>query len=169
MLISAAGQGASRLHAMAAAAALLVVLGMPQPGLLAQGLDAEGAIDTIVGSEVTTGEEQAADDEQRILEAIDNTAANVSEVRRRFSLDAVEIVFLPDLAQASGTAVDAALEENREAITELQQAIEGSAMFYHAVDSRRIMLRDVIALEFDDANGVTIFAKGTDPARNNPG
>ena len=63
----------------------------------------------------------------------------------------------------SDPVLDAALEDSRAELLELQQAIEGSAMFYHAVDSRRILLRDIVGLEFDDANGVTIFVAGADP------
>jgi len=127
----------------------------------AQGLDADGAIDTIVGSEITTGEKQAAADEGRIIAAIEKTQANVAEVRKKFSLDAVEIVFLSDLGEDSD--VDAKLEELEPRIAELREAIEGSAMFYHAINSNRIMLRDIVALEFDDDNGVTIFVAGTQP------
>lgn len=130
---------------------------------MAQGLDAEGAIDTIVGSDVTTGEERAAADEQRIVAAIENSAPAAAEVRRKFSLDRVEIVFLPDLDDGE-TEVEAKLEEFAPQVTELRESIQGSAMFYHAVDSRSVALNDVVALEFDGDNGVTIFVRGRDPS-----
>jgi hypothetical protein len=75
--------------------------------------------------------------------------------------DKVEIVFLPDLDE-QGSDVRAMLDERRDELLELQQAIEGSAMFYHAVDSRRILLRDIVGLEFEN-NDVTIFVAGSDP------
>jgi hypothetical protein len=136
----------------------------PPAVAMAQGLDSEQAIDTIIGSDVQTGEEDAAADADRILAAIEQTAANTAEVRRKFSLDRLEIVFLPDLAEGD-EVIDAAIAENQAEITEMQEAIEGSAMFYHAVDSRNVMTRDIIAMEFDDENGVTIFARGADPQR----
>jgi hypothetical protein len=126
-----------------------------------QGLDSEGAIDTIVGSDVVTGEEAVGDDQERIMAAIEQTLPNAAEVRRKFTLDKVEIVFLPDLDE-QGSDVRAMLDERRDELLELQQAIEGSAMFYHAVDSRRILLRDIVGLEFEN-NDVTIFVAGSDP------
>jgi hypothetical protein len=147
------------IHAMAAAAFLFA--SAPNVALMAQGLDAEGAIDTIVGSDVRTAEEAAADDQDRLLGAIGNTSANISEVRKKFSLDAMEIIFLPDLAEQD--AVAAKIAETEQLIVELRQAIEGSAMFYHAVNSKGVLLRDIVALEFDDDNGVTIFVSGTSP------
>lgn len=144
---------------------LLLLIAMLFAGAVtsfAQGLDKEGAIDTIVGSDVTTGEEAATKDEGRIIDAIENASQAAATVRRKFSLDRVEIVFIPDLNDED-TDVEAKLLEYKPQITELRESIQGSAMFYHAVDSRSVMLTDVIALEFDDQNGVTIFVRGKKP------
>lgn len=137
----------------------LVALGGPA---MTQGLDAEGAIDTIVGSDVTTGEEKASNDEARIVAAIENSSTAAAAVRRKFSLDKVEIVYIPDVDDAE-TSLEAKLEQYKPQVNELRESIQGSAMFYHAIDSRSIMLTDVIAVEFDDANGVTIFVSGEKP------
>lgn len=151
-----------RLHAAIATAFLIV--SAPDAALLAQGLESEEAIDTIVGSEVVTDEERAAADEQRILKAIENTAANIAEVRKKVSLDKVEIVFLPDLGEEK-TTVETRMEEYQDEIADLRKEIEGSAMLYHAIDSRDVLVRDLVALEFDDANGVTIFVSGEEPGQ----
>ena len=37
-------------------------------------------------------------------------------------------------------------------------------MLFHAIDSRQILPRDVLAVEFDDTNGVVIFAAAQKPA-----
>lgn len=147
------------LCAVMASAMLLVA--PPNMAIMAQGLDAEGAIDAIVGSDVTTGEDEAAQAQERLVAAIENTSDNTAEVRRKFTLDQVEIVFLPDLGHGE-TAVDDTLDEYQDQIMELRQAIEGSAMFYHAIDSRRILLRNVVALEFDNDN-VVVFVQGERP------
>lgn len=152
--------GLIHLHAVTAAALLL--MSTPHMHLMAQGLDTEGAIDTIVGSDVTTGEERAAADEARIVAAIENSSAAAAEVRKKFSLDRVEIIFLPDIGEEK-TEVEAKLAEFEPQLTELRESIQGSAMFYHAVDSRSIMLNNIVALEFDDDNGVTIFVAGEKP------
>lgn len=148
------------LHAIFAAAFLFASI--PNVALLAQGLDAEGAIDTIVGSDVTTEKAETAADEDRIVAAIEKSSDNASDVRKRFSIDNVDIVFLPDFGEAE-TAVEAKLEELKGSVVELREAIQGSAIFYHAIDSRSILLTDIVALEFDDENGVTIFVAGDEP------
>lgn len=148
------------LYVAMASAVLLVA--PPSMAVMAQGLDADGAIDAIVGSDVSTGEDEAAQDEERIIAAIENTSQSTAEVRRKFTLDRVEIVFLPDLGQGD-TNVEAAMEEYNDQIMELRQAVEGSAMFYHAIDSRQILLRDVVAIEFDE-DDVVVFVQGERPA-----
>ena len=126
-----------------------------------QGLDAEGAVDAIVGSEVHEEETRATADADKVIAAIDKTAENTSAVRKVTQLDRVDIVFLSDAAQTEGgppPEIERKLEENEEAIETLRQEIEGNAMLYHALNSRQILMRDILALEFDDANGVTIYA-----------
>lgn len=147
----------ARIHAAMAAAFLLA--STPHAALLAQGLDAEGAIDTIVGSEVETSEEAAAADEARIIAAIEGSAASAAEVRKLFQLDNVRIVFLPDLDE-DGAAIRAKMEEFRDGIAALREAIQGSAIFYYAVDSRSVLLNDIIAIELGEDNDATIFVAG---------
>lgn len=147
------------IHAAAAAAFLLA--SAPNMALMAQGLDAEGAIDAIVGSDVTTGEEAVMADEARIVAAIEKTSDNAAEVRKRFTLERVDIVFLPDFDDEE-TAIDDKLVEYAPQIEELRTEIQGSALFYHAVNSRSVLLADIIAMEFDGDNA-TIFVAGRDP------
>lgn len=142
--------------------AALTVAVAPGSPLMAQGLDAEGTIDAIVGSDVNTNEEAVADDEARIVAAIEKTPENIGEVRRRFAIDRVDIVFLPDFGEEE-TGAEAKAAEFETQIAELRTEIQGSAIFYHAVDSRSVLLNDVIALEFGDDNGVTIFVAGPEP------
>ncbi|WP_048647296.1 hypothetical protein [Nitratireductor soli] len=138
--------------------ALLVALALQTP-LLAQGLDREEAIDAIIGSDVKTEEVEAASAADRVVEAIAETSKNAERVRKTFSLNEVDIVFLPDLNESSG-GIMKAIADNQRDIDALQEAIDGSALFYHAVDSRSVMVRDVVALEYDDGDKVTIFVKG---------
>jgi hypothetical protein len=141
--------------------AALLMIAAPS-ATLAQGLDAEGAIDAIVGSDVETGEEPVAADEARIVAAIEKTSENASKVRKSFNIDKVEILFLPDFGDEE-TTVDTKIAEYKDQIATLHTEIQGSAIFYHAVDSRQVLMNDVIALEFDDNNGVTIFVAGKEP------
>ncbi|MCC5779978.1 hypothetical protein H7H48_13025 [Nitratireductor sp. B36] len=149
--------GEARIHLITAVA--LVAAFVLQTPLFAQGLQREEAIDAIVGSEVKTEEVEAESASSRILAAIDATAANAERVRKTFSLDEIDIVFLPDLEEKD-SRISSAIAENEEQIAMLREAIEGSALFFHAVDSRSIPLRDVVALEYAERGGVTIFVKG---------
>jgi hypothetical protein len=93
------------------------------------------------------------------------SADNISTVRKTTALDKIDIVFLTDAAATEGgppAAISAKLEEHKEEIVQLRQALEGNAMLYRAIDSRQILLRDILAIEFDDRD-VVIYA-ATKPA-----
>lgn len=132
---------------------------LAQHSLMAQGLESEEAIDKIIGSDVKTDETKKDDQTERVVAAIDNTHQNAEAVRKAFSLDTLEIIFLPDIGQGDG-AIEEAVERNENEIASLRESIEGSAMFYHAVDSRNILLRNIVAVEFGEDNNVTIFVQG---------
>lgn len=145
---------------MAAVAAFLAMAAPVHP-LSAQGLESEQAIDTIIGTEVGEEESRAATDSSKVIAAIENTREAIGTVRKTSALDKVDIVFLADAAATEGgppPAIKAKVEEHEEEIAELRKELEGNAMLYHAIDSREILLRDVLAVEFDDANGVVIYA-----------
>ncbi|WP_295810766.1 hypothetical protein [uncultured Nitratireductor sp.] len=140
------------------ALALATAFALQSP-LFAQGLQREEAIDAIVGSEVKTEEVEAESASERIVAAIGATTENARRVRKTFSLDEIDIVFLPDLEE-KGSGIAEALAEHESEIEMLRESIEGSALFFHAVDSRSIQLTDVVALEYADDGAVTIFVKG---------
>lgn len=134
----------------------------------AQGLDSQGAIDTIVGSDVKTEEMDATAERERVAAAMDASMDNAQIVRRAFNIDEVEIVFLPAVGEG-GTGITEKRQELADEILELQQAIEGSAIFYHAVNSRQILVRDIVAIEFGEENRTaTIFVAGASPERTQP-
>lgn len=156
-MTTAVTTGTRRLHALAVVTALSV-LG-PQAALNAQGLESEKTIDTIVGSDVKTEEARAANDPAAIIAAIEHSLPNTEEVRKRSKLANVEIVFLEDLAEAGEPeSVEKKVKEHKEEIVALREAIEGNAMFFHAINSRSVLTRDVVAVEFDKADGVKIYA-----------
>ena len=145
-------------YGILAPALLAASIVLSAPVAHAQGLDAEGARDTIIGSEVQTGEVSINEDPDRIIAAIGKTDEATQEVRRRFNLGDVSIVLLSDVNTSEGPLAEA-VEENQDAISELRTAIEGSAMFFHAIDSRSVMLQNVLGMEFDEED-VIIFAIG---------
>jgi hypothetical protein len=134
-------------------------------GLHAQGLENPETIDKIIGSEVQEEQVEAAADMDRIIKAIERTADNISTVRKTTALDKIDIVFLTDVSSTDGglpAAISAKLEEHKDEIVQLRQELEGNAMLYRAIDSRRILPRDILAIEFDDRD-VVIYA-ATKPA-----
>jgi hypothetical protein len=154
-MILANPKDARLLHGVFALAFMLAAAS-PMAGLHAQGLETEGAVEAIIGSDVKTEETTVEANAERIIAAIENTAEATSAVRTRFNLGEVDIVLLTNLGEPDNP-VAAAIDDNREAIEALRVEIEGSAMFYHAVDSNNVMLQNVIAMEFD-GDDVTIFA-----------
>lgn len=144
-------------HALAAFAFL--VASSPDMTLMAQGLESQKAIDTIIGSEVHEDEASASADPDKIITAIESTAANTSEVRKVSSLDKVDIIFLPDAAESGlPPKVDAKVKEHEKAIIDLRKELEGNAMLFHAINSRAVLMRDVLAIEFDSPKSVIIYA-----------
>lgn len=145
-------------------ASVVIAIAMaPGPSTIAgaQGLDNPEAIDSIVGSDVHEDEQEAAAETDRLIAAIEKSGENISNVRKINNLDKVDIVFLPDAAQTEGgppPEIEQKLEEHAEEIEQMRQELEGNAMLYHAIDSRQILIRDILALEFDDENGVVIYA-----------
>ena len=146
------------IHGLAAAAFLLAAHpGMP---LLAQGLDDPNTIDAIVGSQVQEEAVAAEAEPERVLAAIENTSEMIGKVRKVTTLDTVHIIFLPDASALEGgppAQIKAKLEEHRDEIQRLRDALEGSAMLYHAIDSRGVLVNDVLAVEFQD-NTAIIYA-----------
>lgn len=148
-----------RLHA--AAAAFFIVASVPAVPLSAQGLNSQQTVDKIIGSDVQEEESRATTDAGKIIAAVEKTSQNIGTVRRTSKLDKVDIVFLSDAAVTEGgppPEIDAKVKEHEEEIAELRQEIEGNAMLYHAIDSRQVLIRDVLAVEFDGSNGVVIYA-----------
>lgn len=147
------------------AVVLLLLAAMMVSRLHAQGLQSPETIDKIIGSEVQEEQMEAAAEMDRVIKAIEMTTDNISIVRKTTALDKIDIVFLTDAAATEGgppAAISAKLEEHKEEIIQLRQELEGNAMLYRAIDSRQILLRDILAVEFVGRD-VVIYA-ATKPA-----
>lgn len=150
----------------AIAAALLLTAAIPQTALLAQGLENREAIDKIIGSDVKEEETQATVDADKVIAAIEKTGDNIGMVRKTSRLDNVDIVFLTDAAITEGgppPEIQAKVKEYESEVTELRQELEGNAMLYHAIESRQVLIRDVLAVDFDGSNRVVIYAAAKPP------
>ena len=149
------------------AAAAFLAATAAQPSLAQSGLGNEQAIDTIVGTDVGEEESEAATDSGKVIAAIEKTRDSIGRIRKTSTLDKVDIVFLADAAATEGgppPEIEAKVKQHEADIAELRQELEGNAMLYHALDSRQIMVRDILAVDFDDSNGVVIYAAARKPA-----
>lgn len=147
-------------------AALFLATAIPQAALFAQGLDNREAVDKIIGSDVKEEETHATADADKVIAAIEKTSDNIGMVRKTSKLDKVDIVFLTDSAITEGgppPEIEAKVKEYQAEVTELRQEIEGNAMLYHAIDSRQVLVRDVLAVDFDGSSSVVIYAAAKPP------
>jgi hypothetical protein len=147
------------LHVLAAAA--FIAAFAPHTELSAQGLESKDAVEKIIGSKVEEEETRAKADAGKVIAAIEKTHENISTVRKTSKLDKVDIVFLSDAAVTEGgppPEIDAKVKEHEAEVIQLRQEIEGNAMLYHAIDSRQVLIRDILAVDFDDDNRIVIYA-----------
>ncbi|MDQ6435813.1 hypothetical protein RB623_17290 [Mesorhizobium sp. LHD-90] len=150
-------------HALAAATLLAAAL--PAVAAFAQGTKSQEAVDAIIGSEVRQEETSAEAVPDKVVAAIEKTAESTKAVRTATKLDQVDIVFLTDSAKTEGgppPAIESKVAEHRQEIEQLRDEIEGNAMLYHALDSRQVLVEDVLAVSFDKAN-VVIYAAAKPP------
>lgn len=153
--------GSFSIHGLASITALAIAVATSDAGVQAQGLDSQKAIETIIGSEVGEEEGVAEADSDKIIAAIEKTLENTSAVRMVTHLDRIDIVFVSDAAVTEGgppPEIEAKIEEHEDEIANLRQELEGNAMLYHAINSRQILVRDVLAIEFDEQNQATVYA-----------
>lgn len=151
--------GSGNLFYVTALAALLLACLPRLP--MAQGLSAQEAIESIIGSQVQV-EEQAGSSTEDVLHAIENAAETAMEARAVFRLDTVTIVFVPE-ADQEGSQIAEAVAENRSSIRSLRQAVQGNAMLFHSLDSQSILLDDVLGIDFATRGEAKIYVAGDDP------
>jgi hypothetical protein len=147
------------LHAIAATAFLTASL--PHAPLNAQGLESPETVNRIVGSEVNQEEAKTTTEAGRVSSAIDRTQENIGIVRKTSKLDTVDIVFLTDAARSEGgppPAIENKVKQHQDDIKELRKEIEANALLFNAIDARRVLAEDVLAVEFDDPGKIVIYA-----------
>jgi len=158
-------QGAKGLHRFILAFAMSAALSATSPAL-AQA-PAGSADSAIVGADVQQEEATAAEKENKVLDAIGRTAENLGAVRKTTWAERVEIVFLSDAAREEGGGlppkIAGSVKQHEDEIVQLRQEIEANALLFHAIDSRRVLPQDVLAVEFEPAGRVVIYAAARPP------
>jgi hypothetical protein len=133
----------------------------------AQGTESKEVIDAIVGSEIKEEEARTAVDADKVIAAIQKTPETTETVRKVSNLANVEIVFLTDAVATQGglpPAIQTTMKQNEAALAELRKELEGNAMLFHAIDSKQILLQDVVAVTFPNPESVIIYAAAAKPA-----
>jgi hypothetical protein len=144
----------------ATAMAFLAVAGSVA-GLKAQGLESTETVNRIVGSQVKQEEANATAEAANVNTAIDRTRENIGTVRKTSKLDKVDIVFLTDAARSEGgppPAIESKVRQHQDDIAELRKEIEANALLFNAIESRRVLAQDVLAVEFGDPGKIVIYA-----------
>lgn len=128
---------------------------------IAQNIRSDEITGAIVGSEIQEQQQDVAADAAKIIAAIEHAPAATERVRKTSNLDKVEIVFLPDAAATEGgppPEITKKIEEHKADLIELRKELEGNALLFHAIDSRQILVQDVLGVEFHDGQTATIYA-----------
>ena len=145
----------------AIAATAFLSLSLPLAALNAQGLENPETVNRIIGSEVRQEEAKANAEAGTVNTAIERTRENIGTVRKTSKLDKVDIVFLTDAARSEGgppPAIESKVKQHQDDIAELRKEIEANALLFNAIESRRVLAEDVLAVEFDAPGKIVIYA-----------
>ncbi|MER9336724.1 hypothetical protein NKJ06_22450 [Mesorhizobium sp. M0293] len=126
-----------------------------------QGVESTETVNRIIGSQVKQEEAKATAEAGNVNIAIDRTRENIGMVRKTSKLDKVDIVFLTDAARTEGgppAVIESKIKQHQDDIAELRKEIEANALLFNAIESRRVLVQDVLAVEFDDPGKVVIYA-----------
>ncbi|RWM04655.1 MAG: hypothetical protein E5X80_32100 [Mesorhizobium sp.] len=156
----------------AKAVAALLVAAAPHAAFPAQPVDGKPPLDSnkpgaaIVDSDIRQEEALSKTEAGKVITAIDRTRDNIGTVRKTTKLDTVDIVFLTDAARSEGgppPVIEDKVEQHKDDVAELRQEIEANALLFNAIDSRRLLAEDVLAVEFDNPGKIVIYAAAKPP------
>ncbi len=146
--------------------AMAMLLVAAAPAFPAQPLDSNKPASTIVDSNIREEEALSKTEAGKVISAIDRTRDNIGTVRKTTKLDTVDIVFLTDAARSEGgppPAIENKVKQHQDDVAELRQEIEANALLFNAIDSRRVLAEDVLAVEFDNPGKIVIYAAAKPP------
>jgi len=157
---------APRLAKWSSVVAATLFVAAPHAASSAQPLDSNKPAAAIVDSDVRQEETLSRTEAGKVITAIDRTRENIGTVRKTTKLDTVDIVFLTDAARSEGgppPAIENKVKQHKDDVAELRQEIEANALLFNAIDSRRVMAEDVLAVEFDNPGRIVIYAAAKPP------
>ncbi|RAZ91487.1 hypothetical protein DPM33_09455 [Mesorhizobium hawassense] len=143
-----------------------LVLATPHAAFPAQPLTNDKSVSAIVDSNIRQEETSSQTEAGKVITAIDRTRENIGTVRKTTKLDTVDIVFLTDAARSEGgppPVIENKVKQHKDDVAELRQEIEANALLFNAIDSRRVLAEDVLAVEFDNPGKIVIYAAAKPP------
>jgi len=147
------------------AAAVTLFVTAADTAFAAQPLDSNPAA-AIVDSDVRQEEALSSAEAGKVIRAIDSTRDNIGAVRKTTKLDTVDIIFLTDAARSEGgppPAIENKVKQHKDDVAELRQEIEANALLFNAIDSRRVLAEDVLAVDFANPGKIVIYAAAKPP------
>lgn len=152
----------SRARAIVLAATCLALATAPTAAP-AQSFDNQDASENIADSEISVDDTKAAERTGELLENLASLPETTDRIKIITTMDRIDVVYLSDLiGENAPKEVREAIEANDERIDGLQQALEGSALFYNALSSRNVNLADVVTVRLEEPDA-TIFVRGVPP------
>lgn len=121
------------------------------------GVWSQETVDTIIDAEVTDGEIDARHKMGDIIRAIEASDEAASTVRKTSSLDIIDIAFLTDLAGPGANfpkRLSECLDTYSAEIETLRHELEGNALLYRAIESHRVLMRDVLAVRIENGHAL---------------
>ncbi|MFC5384604.1 hypothetical protein ACFPLB_01340 [Aquamicrobium segne] len=121
------------------------------------GVWSQETVDTIIGAEVTDGQIDARHKMGDIIRAIEASDDAASTVRKTSNLDIIDIAFLTDIAGPDTSfpkRLSDSLETYRAEIEKLRHELEGNAILYRAIESHRVLMRDVLAVRIENGHAL---------------
>ncbi|MGX8010759.1 hypothetical protein ACVDG8_018295 [Mesorhizobium sp. ORM8.1] len=158
--------GFSRQTKMLPIATALLVAAASNAAFAAQPLDSNDPAAAIVGSDIRQEETLSKAEAGKVIRAIDRTRDNIGTVRKTTKLDTVDIIFLTDAARSEGgppPAIENKVKQHKDEVAELRQEIEANALLFNAIDSRRVLAEDVLAVDFANPGKIVIYAAAKPP------
>lgn len=149
--------GRLAVHALAFGAFLLASI--PALQSTAQTLDDLGSVETLIGTEVDTG--NIADvSTDNVIAALNGIVETTERVKMMYKFDAFEIIFLGgDNSLTESNRLADGITEHKNEIDGLRAAMESSALFYLALDEKNIDVDRIVAADITDGE-VTVYVTG---------
>lgn len=142
---------------------LFLAIGLGVTAVQAQDFQRPNASENIADSEISVEDTRAADRADELLGTLNNLPASIDRLKIITTMEKIDVAYLSDLiGENAPESVQDAIAANDENINELQNAIEGSAIFYNALVSQEVNIPDVVSIKLDEPNA-TVFVRGVPP------